>query len=618
MTEAQPGPLRRLWSGFWRVVEGTRRGVLNGLFLIFLIFVVFALFGWGAPQTEPGTALMLAPKGSIVEQYSADPGDRVIAKLTGDESNELQLRDLLSALQAAENDSNIDLVVIRTEQMGGAGMATLREVGRALTRLRATGKEVLAYGNFFDQRGYYLAAHADRIYMAPNGGVLLQGFGRYRSYYAALLEKLKVDVHVFRVGTFKSAVEPYLLDGPSEAALEADLAWLGDLWEIYLDDVSKARDLEPGFIASWIEQLPTLIETAQGDMAKLALDSGLVDELLNEDEFEKLLAERGSVDPTSQRARRIGILAYAERQAAKREPTESVVGVIVAEGTILDGEQPPGSIGGVSTAALVREARLESTVKALVLRVDSGGGSAFASEQIRREIQLTREAGKPVIISMGDVAASGGYWISMSSDAIYADQATITGSIGIFGLFPTVDRSLDSIGVHAEGASTTWLAGALDPRRPLDPRVGQIIQSSIEKGYAEFIGKVAAARDSTPELINEVAQGRVWSGQQAADHQLVDKLGSYRDALADAAERAGLGPNYQVRYIEKQLSGFQRFVVDMAASSGLQGLIKLNVNLPIPAQMQAELRQLRPLTELFGDAREKPWRAYAHCLCDVQ
>ena len=415
--------------------------------------------------------------------------------------------------------------------------------------------------------------------------------------------------------TYKSAVEPYLLNGPSEAAREADQAWLDDLWQIYLADVSEARKLEPGFISRWIERLPELVESSGGDMAKLALDSGLVDELLNEDEFEKLLAERGSVDPQTKRARRVGVVTYAERQSKQLMPGDAVVGVIVAEGTIVDGEQPQGSIGGVSTAELVRTAREDSAVKAVVLRVDSGGGSAFASEQIRRELELTRAAGKPVVISMGDVAASGGYWISMSNDALYADPATITGSIGIFGLFPTVDRTLDAVGMHADGASTTWLAGALDPRRPLDPRVGQIIQSSIEKGYQEFIGKVATSRETTPEEIDPIAQGRVWSGQQASDRDLVDHLGSYAEALADAAEKAGLGPNFQVRYVEKEMTGFQRFVLEMAASSGLEGKLGLDL---IPERWRGELARMKSMDALFGDAREHPWRTYAHCLCEVE
>lgn len=616
MSEAHPGPLRRLWNGFWRAVDFSRRTVVNLVFLLVVVFVVAAMFGFGSPKTEPGSALMLAPRGSIVEQYSADPSDRVIAKLTGDEIMEVQLRDLLRALEAAQTDPNIDLIVIRPEQLSGGGIATLREVGRALERVRAAGKEIIAYGDYYDQRGYYLAAHADRVYMSPNGGLLLQGLGRYRSYYASLLDKLKVDVHVFRVGTYKSAVEPYLLDGPSDAAREADQLWLDDLWDIYLADVSKARGLEPGFITRWIDELPTLVEGSGGHFAKLALDSGLVDELINEDEFEKLLADRGSVDPQSKRARRVGIKTYIQRLPAQA-PAEAVVGVVVAEGTIVDGEQPQGSIGGVSTAALVRKAREDAAVKALVLRVDSGGGSAFASEQIRRELQLTREAGKPVVISMGDVAASGGYWISMSNDALYADEATITGSIGIFGLFPTVDRTLDAVGMHADGASTTWLAGALDPRQPLDPRVGQIIQSSIEYGYEDFIGKVADSRETTPEQIDTVAQGRVWSGSKAAGHDLIDNLGSYTDALADAAERAGLGPNFQVRYIEKEMTGFQRFVMDMAASSGLAGKLGLDLDL-IPAQLRSELRRMQSLEALFGDAREHPWRTYAHCLCDIE
>ncbi|MCB1627466.1 MAG: signal peptide peptidase SppA [Xanthomonadales bacterium] len=616
--QSRPGPMRRLWNGFWGFIDGTRRVVLNLIFLLVLIFIVSALFGLGGRQMEPGTALLLQPKGEIVEQYSADPGDRVLAQLTGDQIAEVQLRDVLRALESAATDPNIDRVVIRTEQFLGAGLATLREVGRAIDAVKASGKEVLAYGDWFDQRGYYLAARADRIYLNPNGGVLLEGLGRNRLYYRSLLEKLKVDVHVFRVGEYKSAVEPYLLDGPSEAALEADSEWLSDLWQVYIADVSQAREFDPGFVDRWIEQLPELVEEVDGDFAQLALGSHLVDELLTEDQFRKLLAERGSVDPDTKEARTIDLLTYAEQHAKPSATLDAPqLAVIVAQGEIIDGEHPQGTVGGLSTSALVRQAREDSAIKAVVLRVDSPGGSAFASEQIRRELELTREAGKPVVISMGDVAASGGYWISMTSDAIYADPATITGSIGIFGLFPSVDRTMDAVGLHADGAGTTWLAGALDPRKPLDPRVGRLIQSGIEQGYREFIGKVAESREQSTEAIDRVARGRVWSGQDASERGLVDELGGLQEAMNKAATLANLGDNYQVRYVEREMSGFQRFLLDVFSTHvGTQLLSGLDLQLP--PGVSDSVRQSRSLLRLFGDAREHPLRTYAYCFCEVR
>ncbi len=617
---ATPGPLRRLWNGFWGAVDVTRRVVFNLIFLAVLLLLILTLFGLGKPRLEAGSTLMFAPDGDIVEQYSADPSERVFAKLLGEEIREVQLRDILKALRSAQDDPNIGRVVIRTERLGGVGVATLREIGQALDAFRASGKEVLAYGDWFDQRGYYLAARADRIYLNPNGGVLLEGFGRNRLYYRSMLEKLKVDIHVFRVGEFKSAVEPYLLDAPSEEALVADRAWLSDLWAIYQDDIAQAREFEPDYLSRWIDRLPELTEEAQGDFAELALTSKLVDELMTEDQFEKLLAEQGAVDPETQRARRVDLRTYAQQFSTDpARPDAPQIGVIVAEGEIIDGEHPQGTVGGLSTAALVREARKNKELKAIVLRVDSPGGSAFASEQIRRELELAREAGKPVVISMGDVAASGGYWISMTSDLIYADPATITGSIGIFGMFPTVDRSMDAVGLHADGASTSWLATATDPRRPYDPRIGQLIQSAIEHGYREFIGKVASNREQSEEAIDQVARGRVWSGRDAAGHDLVDEMGGLTDALEAAARLANLGENYRVSYVEKPATGFEQFVLNTVSSGAAAGLLaSFDLDLGLGHLVGAELAQGRSLLRLFGDARQHPLRTYAYCFCELR
>ena len=522
MTEKRPGFLRRLFGGLWNGLDFTRRLVVNLVFLLILVLVISSMFGGGDKALKEKTTLVLAPKGEIVEQYSGSPADVALSKALGEEVPQTQLRDILKVLEEAAKDDNISQVLLKLDSFGGAGVSTLREVGRAIDAFQKSGKKVIAFGEYLDQGSYYLAAHADEAYVHPEGMVLLEGLGRYRNYYRSALDKLGIQMHVFRVGTYKSAVEPYLLDGPSEAAREADAYWLGDVWNVFLEDVAKARGLDAAELRRGIDELPQRVAATGGDMAQLALDEKLVDGLKTIDEMRSMLIASGAKDDEKETFRQIGMDDYLKRFPAPAAIGDAKqIGVIVAQGEILDGSHPQGTIGGHSTSDLVRKAREDKNIKAVVLRVDSPGGSGFASELIRRELELTRAAGKPVVISMGDVAASGGYWISMTSDRIYAEPTTITGSIGIFGLFPDASKTMDTLGLHTEGTTTTWLAGALDPRRPLDPRIGELLQSVINSGYQDFIGKVAANRKKTPEEIDGIAQGRVWSGNQALERGLV-------------------------------------------------------------------------------------------------
>ncbi|MCA1714323.1 MAG: signal peptide peptidase SppA, partial [Gammaproteobacteria bacterium] len=406
----------------------------------------------------------------------------------------------------------------------------------------------------------------------PMGGVLLEGLGRYRLYYReGLQDKLGVDVHLFKVGEYKSAAEPFVLDAASPEAKQADLYWMNDVWQRYLADIARVRKLTPALLAARIDTLPEDLDAAGGDLARYALQHKLVDGLKTREQVEELLAQRGVKDDDAEGGFRQvaldGYLRQVDHGINATDPRPQVA-VVVAEGEITGGEQPPGTVGGESTAALLRAARDDDDVKALVLRVDSPGGEVFASEQIRREIVALKAAGKPVVVSMGDLAASGGYWISMNADRIYADPSTITGSIGIFGLIPTIPRTLDKIGVHADGVGTTRFAGAFDLTRPLDPAVGQVIQSVIDKGYRDFTGKVAAARDRSVAQIDAVGRGRVWSGAQARERGLVDAFGGIDSAIADVATRAKLGKrdDYRVRYIEKAATPFERFFTGFAQS----------------------------------------------------
>ena len=619
MTEKRPGFLRRLFGGLWNGLDFTRRLVVNLVFLLILVLVISSMFGGGDKALKEKTTLVLAPKGEIVEQYSGSPADVALSKALGEEVPQTQLRDILKVLEEAAKDDNITQVLLKLDSFGGAGVSTLREVGRAIDAFQKSGKKVIAFGEYLDQGSYYLAAHADEAYVHPEGMVLLEGLGRYRNYYRSALDKLGIQMHVFRVGTYKSAVEPYLLDGPSEAAREADAYWLGDVWNVFLEDVAKARGLDAAELRRGIDELPQRVAATGGDMAQLALDEKLVDGLKTIDEMRSMLIASGAKDDEKETFRQIGMDDYLKRFPAPAAIGDAKqIGVIVAQGEILDGSHPQGTIGGHSTSDLVRKAREDKNIKAVVLRVDSPGGSGFASELIRRELELTRAAGKPVVISMGDVAASGGYWISMTSDRIYAEPTTITGSIGIFGLFPDASKTMDTLGLHTEGTTTTWLAGALDPRRPLDPRIGELLQSVINSGYQDFIGKVAANRKKTPEEIDGIAQGRVWSGNQALERGLVDQIGGLNDAIADAAKRADLGSDYQLVYVEKELSGFEKFMTSFAART--RAMVSASVaDALLPGWMQPHVNgELARDMAILKGWEKRPMATYAYCFCEVR
>ncbi len=567
------GPVAAFFIFVWDAMNFVRRLAFNFLFfgLLVVLLVVLAAASRVKPLQDQ-TTLVIAPEGALVEQYSIDPGMRALNAFSGNSAREVQLRDLLRAIDAARTDDRIERVLLRVDRMSFSGYASIREVAAALAKLRAAGKQVVSFGENLDQMQYLLAAQADEVYIDPMGGLLLEGLGRYHQFYReGLQDKLGVDVHVFKVGEYKSAVEPFILDAASPESKEADLYWMSDVWQRYLGDVARVRKLTPAQLAADIDNLATGIEAAGGDLAKYALQRKLVDGLKTQEEVEDLLAERGVEDADADGGfRQVSLAAYLHHLDRKLSPVDArpQVAVVVAEGAIAGGEQPAGRIGGESTAALLRHARDDDDVKAVVLRVDSPGGEVFASEQIRREVVALKQAGKPVVVSMGDLAASGGYWISMNADRIYADPSTITGSIGIFGMIPTIPRTLEKIGVHTDGVGTTRFAGAFNITRPLSPEVGQVVQSVIEKGYRDFTGRVAKARERTVAQVDAVARGRVWSGAQAKERGLVDAFGGLQDAIDDAATRAELGKpgDYRVRYIEKLATPFQRFFSSFAGS----------------------------------------------------
>ena len=610
-------PRKNGFHTFLRGINITRLVIINlvffALLLALVLMIVGGLAGNRSGHTQNDSVLVISPKGQLVEQYSVDPLQRAVDGLSGNEPKQVQLRDLVTAIDAAAKDTAITRILLMPDELQSGGFAALREVGAALDRFRAAGKPVIVWAANLDQGQYYLAAHADRVLIDPQGGVIITGLANYRLFYKDLLDKLGVDVHLFRVGQFKSAAEPYILEHASTEAKQADSFWMGGLWDEYLAEVATLRKLDPATLRADIDNLPQNIASTQGDLAQLALNQHLVDGLATRADVIEMMRKSGV--PAGEKGhgfRQVSLAHYVASLPARGSAFGSGVAIVVVEGEIAGGEQSAGSVGGESTAALIRAAREDSKTKALVLRVNSPGGEVFAAEQIRREVQLTREAGIPVVVSMGDVAASGGYWVSMNADRIFAQPNTITGSIGIFGLYYTIPDTLAKFGVQSDGVGTGPMAGAFDITRPLDPKVGVVIQAIINKGYHDFVGNVAKARGKNYDAIDAIAQGRVWTGQQALDRGLIDQLGSLRDAVSDAASLAKLGKDYPVRYQEIPLGGFARFLVGLNQSASMHVMQSWGVRLP---SWVAQLSTLTPELQLLRSAKAGVPNVYADCLC---
>jgi protease-4 len=626
MSSSRFTPIGRFFRALWWGVDASRRLVLNLFFLGLVVLLVVAYALSGPAVLTDKTALVLDLQGALVEQRSANARDTALAQVGARQvAQDTQLREVLAVLESAAKDSRIGSVVLLLDEFEGAGLPALREVAAALERFKASGKPVLAWGMGFDQRQYYLAAQANEVYLHPMGLVLLQGFGGYRNYYREALDRLGISVNLVRVGSFKSAGESYVADGPSPESVEADSFLYNAMWSTYTQGVEKARKLEGGSVMTLINDLPQRLAAAGGDAAKVALNGKLVDGLKTRDEFRQAMIDKGAATADGKTFRQVSFSAYLARQKAL--PVGDAVGVVVAEGAIVDGPAPAGTVGGVSTAELVRKARLNPRIKALVLRVNSPGGSPLGSELVRRELELTRSAGKPVVVSMGDVAASGGYWVTMAADEVVADEASVTGSIGVFALLPNADKAMEKVGLHTGGVTTTWLGAAGDPRRPPDERLIALLQTSIDHVYADFTAKAAAARKTTPQAIDAVAQGRVWTGAQAKERGLVDTVGGFHDALRSAAARAKLAGEGdalpRLIYIEPERSVFDRIlgmvggatarvIVDHLDGAGATpALSPLGL---VPPRAAREVQQDLAWLARLADTRN-PFASVAHCLC---
>jgi protease IV len=624
--------IARILSVIWHGLDGLRKILHLVLLLTIFGFVVGAL-RTSIPHIVDRSALVIAPKGEIVEQLSGSPVDQAIAKAQGDAQAETLLWDLIDAIKAAKKDERIKALVLDLNYMSGGGQPTLAELTAAIKDFRSSGKKVIAHGTSFLQESYYVAASADEIYLDPQGLVAIDGYERYRTYYKELFDKIGVEVNLFRVGAYKSAAEVYVRTDMSPEDREESLAYLNALWLSYRTAVGEARGLTATDISDYVKNLVPAMVAAKGDAAKVALDAKLVTGLQSSLDVERRLVELVGSDSEEDTEEKIEAgesdagesynstsledylrVVHAEKRA--RAAGKPRVGVIVASGEILDGSQPPGTVGGQTAADLIRSARMDDDVKAIVLRVDSPGGSVFASEQIYREVRAAQADGKPVVVSMGDLAASGGYYIASSADEIWAHPATITGSIGIFGAIPTFQNTLKKIGISVDGVGTTNLSGQLRLDRPLGEDAKVLLQSFIEHGYEEFLAHVAEGRKKTRDEVHAIAQGRVWIGTDAKNNGLVDELGLFDQAVTSAAKRAGLADGYDVKRIEPELSWAETLALQIRvwfAKNVVGDIASRLPGLQVARHLEPLQRELARWSRM--NARDN---RYAYCFCDVR
>jgi protease-4 len=605
---------KRIILGVWRLFTLTRSVVLNAVFIVFLIGFI-AMLGSDSEQliVPNESALVLNLVGDLVEQKrEVNPMDAFLVEALDETDNkpEVLLADVLNVIAKAKNDDRVQLLVLQLQGLQSTGLSKLQEVGAALIDFKSSGKKIIALGDNFSQDQYYLVSHADDIWMNPKGFMLLDGYGRYNMYFKSALEKLAINQHIFRVGTFKSAVEPFLRDDMSVRAKEANALWLNDLWQQYKEDVAKQRDFSVNNFDDNITDLLSKFTNANSSFANYALTNHWVDQLKTRAQMRSDLIALVGKNTKGDSYNHIGFndyLAATTSSVSLKRESKNKVAIIVAKGTILNGTQKPGKIGGDSTAKLLRRARTNDEVKAVVLRVDSPGGSAFASEIIRQEVDLLKAAGKPVVASMGTYAASGGYWISAPADKIFAAPSTITGSIGIFGMMMTFEDSLSKLGIYTDGVGTTDIAG-FGPTQPLTEGMSQLFQLSINKGYHDFISLVAVNRNMTLAQVDEIAQGRVWSGKKAKDLGLVDELGNLTDAIAAAAQLAMLD-QYDTLLIEKELSSRNQFIqkligkAHVLADSSLGILLGFEKNTTTNDLTSLGSVNVKPMTQFINQLR---------------
>ncbi len=596
----------------WSVFSFFRALVFNLLFLGLLAIIFYSFLDTEQVVIHDDSILKLSISGSIVEERSqrdliGDYAGRMLGFY--EEPRETVLQDILDVLDQARDDPRISAILLDLKYMDAAGLNQLQTIGAALEEFKTSNKPIICAEDYLSQSQYYLAAHADSLFLNPMGGINLHGFGLYRFYFKDALEKLKVNFHVFQVGTYKSALEPITRNSMSAEDRSQSREWLSALWDNYTADVAAQRSLEPSDIDDYINSIPGNLESVDGDTARLALTYKLVDRLMTRAEIRSFLAEMVGAADESQ----VSLVTFSQ-YLDQVEPSfhggggeTDQIGLIVAQGTIVASQSQPGTIGSETLGRQLRSAREDEHIKAVVLRIDSGGGSAFASEIIRQEILNFKKSNKPLIVSMGTYAASGGYWIAANADEIWASPTTLTGSIGIFMAVPTFEDILYETGVHRDGVGTTNLASGLDLSKPLSNEVRGAIEATLKNGYDRFISIVAEGRALDRETVEQLAQGKVYAGSKAQQIGLVDNLGTLDQAIDAAAGRAGLD-DFTVTTVQpghfwwgRLIAGAGAELKSLLASTGLGSSL---------------LPQIEPL---LGAARSflifpDPNGMYAHCM----
>ena len=609
--------LVRLFSALWSGVDAIRK-VLHLLILLIIFSVFVGAMSSTGPLIPKKAALVIKPVGNIVEQLEGDPYDRALAELMENSQPQTLVQDIVDGLKYAKDDDRITAVYLDLSAIPSGGVSKLQRIGEAIDDFRSADKIVIANADFYGQGSYYLAAHADEIYMHPEGLLLLRGFSIYQNYFKQAIDNLKIDWNVFRVGTHKSFTEPYTANRMSDPVRESMTSLLDQLWGLYKQDIQTARQLDEDTIDDLLENLIANTTSQDGELSTLAVELGFVDELLTRDDVRQRIIDIVGEDPENENtyaATELGDYLNQMRLLKGDNAADENVAIIIASGEIQNGTQPPGTIGGDSVAYLLRKARNDDSVKAVVLRVDSPGGSTFASEVIRNEVDEIKAAGKPVVVSMSSLAASGGYWISMTADRIYATQYTITGSIGVLGMFPTFQRSLETVGITTDGIGSTVWAGEFRGDREMSEDAKALFQVVINKTYDKFISNVAQYRDIDKGEVDRIAQGQVWTGNEALENGLIDEIGNIDEAIAAAAELADLD-DYGRKYFDKEMSPGEQLVVDMFGSAKHAGinLAPFSTRRPAVERLASALdKALAPLLQ-FND----PKGVYAHCFCTLE
>ena len=605
--------MKLLWSflGLLRKVIG-----MAG-FLVVLVFLI-SLFSSRLPTIHNNSVLIVDPQGRLVDQLQGDAYERAVNEVFGEITNEVLVDDVVEALYYAKNDPRITLIVLRLDQLSGGGLSKLERIGIALDEVRESGKKIIAYADYYSQESYYLAARVNEIYLHPEGIFFPDGYSFYSNYYKDLINKIKVDWNIFRAGAYKTAVEPFIRNNMSAESMDSRSRIAGNLWNKYETDVISVRNLSDKSISNYARDLLDDIEKEKTNVASIAYEMNLFDGLLTEDQVDLQISEELNIAKVDFNEHTI---AFNDYLAVMRLDENSVdyednIAIIVASGEILNGKQAPGLIGGESTAMLLKKALYDKSIHGVMLKIDSPGGSAFASEQILEQIIALQAAQKPVVVLMGSVAASGGYWIAMSADKIFASPVTITGSIGVFAMFPTLQNSLAELGIYTDGSGTNQWSGSFRVDREMSSEVKRLVQSQVDYGYDEFINKVSKHRNIPKDTVRTVAEGQIWTGAEALDNGLIDALGGFNDALNEIEALTNLSETeYGLIYLQQEISPTESLAI-----SFLNTLHSLDITFLKPSSMSPAFDYLNSQIEQFM----LPWMRfndpkglYAYCFCEL-